>query len=74
MVVLRGFSASKSARFAHSESKSVKCTVKKYIETAAAKLPNKKANIQPQINGVLCVLRAGLKLQSACKTNRDRNY
>jgi hypothetical protein len=52
MVVLRGFSASKSARFAHSESKSVKCTVKKYSETAAAKLPNKKANIQPQINGV----------------------
>ena len=74
MVVLRGFSASKTARFAHSESKSVKCTVKKYIETAAAKVPNKKANIQPQINDVLCVLRAGLTLQNAYSINRDRNY
>lgn len=45
MVVLRGFCASKSARFAHSESKSVKWTVKKYIETAAANVLNKKANI-----------------------------
>jgi len=74
MVVLQGFKALKTARFAHSESKSVKCTVKKYIETAAAKLPNKKANIQPQINDVLYSLRAGLMLLNAYKTNRDRNY
>jgi hypothetical protein len=45
MVVLRGFSASKTARFAHSESKSVKCTVKKYIETAAANDAIKNPNI-----------------------------
>jgi hypothetical protein len=74
MVVLRGFCASKSARFAHSESKSVKWTVKKYIETAAANDPIRNPNILLRINGVLCVLRAGLMLQGACNINRDRNY
>lgn len=74
MVVLRGFCASKSARFTHSESKSVKWTVKKYIETAAANDPIKNPNISLRINDVLYSLRAGLTSLNAYSINRDRNY
>ena len=74
MVVLRGFSASKSARFTHSESKSVKWTVKKYIETAAANDPIRNPNILLRIGGVLYSLRAGLMLLNAYSINRGPNY
>ena len=74
MVVLRGFSASKTSRFAHSESKSVKWTVKKYIETAAVNDPIRNPNILLRINDEVYSLRAGIRSQRALKNNRDRNY
>jgi hypothetical protein len=70
----QGFKSSKTARFAHSESKSVKWIAKKYIETAAANVKIINPNISLQISDELYFLRAGITSQRALKNNRGRNY